>query len=118
MSLLRNPLEMIGLSPAILDLGLTQDELYEHCKKVAQVLFARIHPDTHDGVITPSVLQVSEAFDLLKDRAEFNQALSAFRKERMLGRSTAVLHHRIQYLEAENRRLKRRLSVERRPYAF
>ena len=34
----KNPLTMIGLTPAILGLGLTQDELYEYCYLVASTV--------------------------------------------------------------------------------
>jgi hypothetical protein len=70
---------MIGLTPAILDLGLTHDELYEHCTKIARALFACVHPDRHNGTQRPEALHFSEAFDLLKDRQVFHAALTEFR---------------------------------------
>jgi len=35
-----NPLVTIGLSPAILDLGLSQDDLYDHCRRIARATLA------------------------------------------------------------------------------
>jgi hypothetical protein len=67
---------MIGLTPAILGLGLTHDELYEYCTRIARALFACIHPDRHNGHNAGSV-HVSEAFDLLRPPS-FNAAIKAF----------------------------------------
>jgi hypothetical protein len=78
----KNPLTMIGLTPAILDLGLTQEELYEHCIRIARALFACVHPDRHHGPQRPEALHFSEAFALLKDRQVFHAALTAFQGQR------------------------------------
>ena len=74
----KNPLTMIGLTPAILGLGLTQDELYEYCTRIARTLFACVHPDRHNGTQRPEALRFSEAFALLKDRQVFHAALKEF----------------------------------------
>jgi hypothetical protein len=50
---------MIGLTPAILGLGLTRDELYEHCTRIARALFACVHPDWHNGTQRPEALHFS-----------------------------------------------------------
>jgi hypothetical protein len=81
----KNPLTMIGLTPAILGLGLTQDELYEYCIRVARVLFACVHPDRHNGTKRPEALHFSEAFALLKDRQVFNAAIAEFQGQRRHG---------------------------------
>ena len=81
----KNPLTMIGLTPAILGLGLTQDELYEYCTRTARALFACVHPDRHHGPQRPEVLRFSEAFDLLKDRQVFNEAIKEFQGQRRHG---------------------------------
>jgi hypothetical protein len=81
----KNPLTMIGLTPAILGLGLTQDELYEYCTRTARALFACVHPDRHHGPQRPEVLHFSEAFDLLKDRQVFNEAIKEFQGQRRHG---------------------------------
>src|SRR4029453_15884499 len=73
---------MIGLTPAILGLGLTHDELYEFCTRIARALFACVHPDRHNGTQRPEALDFSEAFDLLKDRKVFNAAIKEFQGQR------------------------------------
>src|SRR6516225_1610897 len=73
---------MIGLTPAILGLGLTQDELYEYCTRIARALFACVHPDRHHGTQRPEALHFSEAFDLLKDRQVFHAAITEFQGQR------------------------------------
>ena len=60
----KNPLTMIGLTPAILGLGLTQDELYDYCIRTARTLFACVHPDRHHGTQRPEALHFSAAFAL------------------------------------------------------
>ena len=81
----KNPLTMIGLTPAILGLGLTQDELYEYCTRAARVLLACVHPDRHHGTQRPEALHFSEAFALLKDRQVFNAAIAEFQGQRRHG---------------------------------
>jgi len=78
---------MIGLTPAILGLGLTHDELYEYCTRIARALFAYVHPDRHNGQHRPEALHFSEAFDLLKDRQIFNAAIKEFQRQRRYGSS-------------------------------
>jgi hypothetical protein len=105
----KNPLTMIGLTPAILDLGLTQDELYEHCTRIARALFACVHPDRHHGTQRPEALHFSEAFDLLKDRQVFDAALTAFQGQRRHGafhsthRSQAEDTLRLRFQELQRR---------------
>ena len=78
----KNPLTMIGLTPAILDLGLTYEELYEYCTRIARALFACVHPDRHHGTQRPEALHFSEAFALLKDRQVFHAAITEFQGQR------------------------------------
>jgi len=106
----KNPLTMIGLTPAILGLGLTQDELYEYCTRIACALCACVHPDRYNGTHRPEALHVSEAFDLLKDRKVFNAAITEFQGQRRQGSShtthrspeEATLHLRFQELHRRN----------------
>src|SRR5215475_16172602 len=81
----KNPLTMIGLTPTILDLGLTYEELYEYCTRIARALFACVHPDRHHGTQRPEALHFSEAFALLKDREVFHAALREFQGQRRQG---------------------------------
>jgi hypothetical protein len=105
----KNPLTMIGLTPAILGLGLTQDELYEYCTRTARALFACVHPDRHHGPQRPEVLRFSEAFDLLKDRQVFNEAIKEFQGQRRHGatyttrRSTEEETLRLRFRELQRR---------------
>lgn len=106
----KNPLTMIGLTPAILGLGLTPDELYEYCTRIARALFACIHPDRHNGTQRPEALHCSEAFALLKDRQVFNEAIQEFQGQRRQGsahpthrsRAEETLHLRFQELQRRN----------------
>jgi predicted DNA-binding transcriptional regulator AlpA len=121
----KNPLKMIGLTPAILGLGLSNDELYKYCQKMAQQLFVLVHPDGHNGDQRPEVIRISDAFDLLKSRDIFNQALVDFRITKS-GEMAAnaggwhpdnekkVLRIRIQNLEKENRFLTGEIEKERK----
>jgi hypothetical protein len=86
----KNPLTMIGLTPAILGLGLTHEELYEYCTRIARALFACVHPDRHNGTQRPEALRFSEAFDLLKDRKVFNAAIKEFQGQRRQGSSPST----------------------------
>ena len=105
----KNPLTMIGLTPAILGLGLTQDELYEYCTRTARTLFACVHPDRHHGTQRPEALHFSEAFDLLKDRQVFNAAIKEFQGQRHHGsahttrRSTEEETLRLRFQELQRR---------------
>lgn len=97
-----NPLEIVGLSPAILELGLSRDELYEHCRKIARDLLARVHPDKHGGIITPAVLKYSEAFNLLDNRKVFDEALTEFRETHSYERrEETTLRQQIANLQGE-----------------
>jgi len=106
----KNPLTMIGLTPAILGLGLTQDELYEYCTRIARALFACVHPDRNHGTQRPEALHFSEAFDLLKDRQVFHAAIAEFQGQRHHGsapnthrsREEETLRLRFQELQRRN----------------
>ena len=108
----KNPLTMIGLTPAILALGLTHDELYEYCTRIARALFACVHPDRHNGNQRPEALHFSEAFDLLKDRRVFNAAIKEFQGQRRRGSShTTHRSHEEVTLRLRFQELQRRNSV-------
>jgi hypothetical protein len=107
----KNPLTMIGLTPAILGLGLTHNELYEYCTRIARALFACVHPDRHNGTQRPEALRFSEAFDLLKDRQVFNAAIKEFQGQRRQGsahtmpRSKEVETLRLRFQELQRRNI-------------
>jgi hypothetical protein len=108
----KNPLTMIGLTPAILGLGLTQEELYEYCTRIARTLFACVHPDRHNGTQRPEALHFSEAFDLLKDRQVFHASITEFQEQRHHGSShTMRKSHEEETLRLRLQALQRRNSV-------
>jgi hypothetical protein len=109
-----NPLEIIGLSPAILDLGLSNEMLYEHCRRIARDLFRRVHPDVHGGVVTPAMERFSKAFSLLDDnRKAFEAALRRFREKRTYQQQhEKILRLRIRNLAEEVASLENQLRAK------
>ncbi len=113
-----NPLEAIGLSPAILNLGLSHDDLYEHCRRIARDLLARVHPDRHNGKASPLVDKFSNALNLLNEREVFDRALHSFRAQyAQLRKENAdlrteirTLRTRIRNLENDNTFLRERVD--------
>ncbi|TSC78137.1 MAG: hypothetical protein G01um101433_424 [Parcubacteria group bacterium Gr01-1014_33] len=77
-----NPLEMIRLSPDILMLGLSNDDLYDYCRRSARFLLAKVHPDHfgRDAETSEIAKRYSEAFNLLEDRGIFERAIAEFRE--------------------------------------
>jgi hypothetical protein len=103
---------MLGLTPAILDLGLTPDELYEYCTRIARALFACVHPDRQYGAPRAEALPVSEAFARLKDRRVFDAALQEFQGQRRPGSAPATPRSRVEdTLRLRLQELQRRNSV-------
>ncbi len=91
-----NPLKVIGLSHIILTLGLSNDQLYELCRKMARDLFIQFHEDRLKKA-TPEQRMLSDAFNLLKDREIFERALDEFRDLRSdLSAETLLLRESIQ----------------------
>lgn len=87
-----NPLVNIGVSADVLDLGLTEDELYDYLVKgVARQLVIRIHPDRVGADKRPDleILQRKyvQAHEDLQDRATFVRALAEFRNLKAEDRS-------------------------------
>jgi hypothetical protein len=77
-----NPLVTIGLTPQILELGLTNEELHDICKGFARSLFVKFHEDRGDTTPRARELQdrFSSAFSVIKDEEQFVFALQAFRR--------------------------------------
>ncbi|TSC62172.1 MAG: hypothetical protein Greene041614_647, partial [Parcubacteria group bacterium Greene0416_14] len=77
-----NPLEIIRFSPDILKLGLTNDELFDYCRRSARFLLAKKHPDSSpgEGVASAIALRYSDAFDQLSNREVFDRAITEFRE--------------------------------------
>ena len=62
-----NPLEQIGFSPAILRIGLSEDQLYNYCLRSARTLLAEVHPDRM-GEESEEARRFSDAFNVLHNR--------------------------------------------------
>jgi DNA anti-recombination protein RmuC len=107
-----NPLEAIGLSPAILNLGLSRDDLHEHCRRIARDLLARVHPDRHNGAVNPLVEKFSDAFNLLNDSEVFERALASFRTQ------YTQLRKENADLRADMRTLQTRIRNQEKEIAF
>ena len=77
-----NSLEVIGFTQSVLDLGLSDDQLYDYSCKSARLLMAMFHPDRvgSDSAVIERQLIFSEAFDQLKDRRIFDRALDKFKE--------------------------------------
>jgi len=93
-----NPLAIIGVSPQILELGLTDDELFDYITKdIARRLVMRFHPDRiADNRPDIELLQrkYAEAYELLQDRETFDKALAEFIQTRGEQRSDYELMRR------------------------
>lgn len=127
-----NPLINIGVSAQILDLGLTEDELYDYIVKgVARQLVMRIHPDRVGADQRPDLellqRKYNQAYEELQERQTFVKALAEFRnlkaeersETRLLRRS---LHETREILESYRSREvyitegERRLKAEREEF--
>ena len=84
-----NPLTTIGLSPLILGLGLSDNELFKFCLDMAKDLVVHFHPDRYEAAATTVELQrkFAGAFEDLKRRELFDKALvnSHLRRTTVIG---------------------------------
>jgi curved DNA-binding protein CbpA len=99
-----NPLVVIGLTEAILDLGLTEDQIYAVIHSYGRQLAAQVHPDRQpENVSAERQRQILGAFDLIGDRDHFAQALSDFRTLRAEDRrEIKILLQAISSLKKQN----------------
>ncbi len=75
-----NPLITIGLTEAILDLGLTEDQIYAVIRSYGRQLAAQVHPDRNAfNISAERQRQIIGAFVFLDDRQKFSLALADFR---------------------------------------
>lgn len=75
-------LDLVRPSLSLLELGLSSDDLYEHCRRNVRDLLQRVHPDTRQGKVVQALQRISDAFDVIKERKVFDDALRAVRQER------------------------------------
>ena len=80
-----NPLITLGWTEEMLELGLSEDELYALCQNTARFLLAKFHSDKQGTAADQRTgsLQVkfSIAFNALKDRSVFTNAMRTFRDD-------------------------------------
>lgn len=75
-----NPLVIIGLTESILDLGLTEEQIYQVIRSFARQLAAQVHPDRRPENVSPErQKEILGAFNFLDDRENFANALANFR---------------------------------------
>lgn len=79
-----NPLEVIGLSHAVLGLRLSNEQLRQLCLRMARFLLAEFHEDRRgiDPAVVDAARRYSAALSALKDRQVFEAYLSLFRAQR------------------------------------
>lgn len=83
-----NPLVVIGLSPEILNLGLSADELWRYCRSVSRNLVSCFHPDRKQDLgVEEYQRRYARAFELLKDKEVFKRALEEFELQTRAERS-------------------------------
>lgn len=112
-----NPLEIIGLSSAILELELSEDELYQHCQRIAASLLARVHPDRLGGKEVPAARRFSDAVNLLRDRDRFAEALGEFRIAQNFGRAEErLLRVQVRNLSSNLKRAQGELQTKEAAY--
>jgi hypothetical protein len=75
-----NPLVVIGLTEAILDLGLNEEQMYPVVRSFLRQLAAQVHPDRNPKNVSVSRQQeILAALNYLDDRESFSRALDHFR---------------------------------------
>lgn len=123
-----NPLVVIGLTEAILDLGLNEDQIYSAIRSYGRQLAAQVHPDKQPVNVSPErQRQILGAFDILDNRENFTRALTHFRtlkaedrrETRILQQSLSSLRHQISGFESQFEQLtigKRKLQEDRQGF--
>lgn len=75
-----NPLVVIGLTEAMLDLELTEEQMFKAVRGYVRQLAGQIHPDQANSRISVErQRQIFQAFEVLDDRTRFSRALEEFR---------------------------------------
>lgn len=75
-----NPLVVIGLTEAMLDLELTEEQMFKAVRGYVRQLASQIHPDQNASKISDERRgQIFQAFEVLDDRERFSRALAEFR---------------------------------------
>jgi hypothetical protein len=75
-----NPLIVIGLTEAMLDLGLNEEQMYKIVRSYVKQLAAQVHTDKQAGNVSEDRQRnIFQAFEVLDSRENFSRALSEFR---------------------------------------
>ncbi len=75
-----NPLVVMGLTEAILDLEVSEDQLHKIVRSFARQLSAQVHPDkAPNQEVTERQKSIIAAFDFIDDEETFRVALKDFR---------------------------------------
>lgn len=99
-----NPLVVIGLTEAILDLGLTKDQIYAVIRSYGRQLAAQVHPDRKPENVSPErQRQILGAFEVLDNQEYFTNALAQFKNLRAEDRREVRILS--QALQAERKRV-------------
>ncbi len=92
-----NPLQVIGLAPSILGLGLNDQDLFEVVRFQARKIFTMVHTDRVE--LTPAVVEAqakfSQAFNQLDDFQRFKEYLRDFQVVRAESRTEFNQHLQI-----------------------
>jgi|GEM_PF-5641493 len=109
----RNPLSAIGITASVLGLGLSNDEVYQYAQSVAKELMKMFHSDTRtlSEAETEAQRRFSEAFNALKDRAVFDQALYDLRTRKSEERTEVnQIRRDLEDVKSDRDRLKEKAS--------
>ncbi len=98
-----NPLVVIGLTEAILELGLTESQIYPVVRSFVRQLAAQVHPDRKPvNVSADRQREIMEALDFLDDQDHFVMALKDFRELKAEDRhETSMLRKTVTFLRDE-----------------
>lgn len=99
-----NPIRVIGLGTEILELGLSDEQLYRQVQMFARGLVTQFHPDRvgTDSQMVRRQRSFAAAYQLLKQRAVFDEALWDLRQPRHAVRGETNAEIRIQRERAES----------------
>jgi hypothetical protein len=111
----KNPLLIIGISQAILDLNISEDEIYDICQHHARYALSKVHPDSHEGKETQGMLELTEALTMLRDRQVFHRALGELREmHAFTSTNERTLRFQLDRSKEENNVLSGRVAEQKR----
>lgn len=99
-----NPLVLIGLTEAILDLGLSEQELHATVRSYARQLSAQVHPDRGLAHSESQQKEIIGAFNAIEEFENFRACLTEFKNTRAEDR------HEIGLLRAQLQRMRERFA--------